>query len=210
MPPFQHSRTFRRFANGVFASLLLVGALPSSGAHAASAHDLLAAAEQSGINTRYLLIGPDGGAVSDDNFRGKFQLITFGYTYCPDVCPTTLAEMALLLKELGHDAERLQAIFISVDPERDTPTVLKTYTPFFDPRILGLTGSTAVIKRIAQNYKVRYAKVKVSNTDPEHYVVDHTAGMFLLGPDGLLIRKFAYGRPIDSVLADLKQAMRLR
>lgn len=209
MPILQTSRLFRLLANGVFASLLLVGTLLPS-AQAASAHEMLAAAEQYGINTRYLLIGPDGGAVSDDNFRGKFQLITFGYTYCPDVCPTTLAEMAFLLKELGRDAERLQAIFISVDPERDTPTVLKTYTPFFDPRILGLTGSTAVIKRIAQNYKVRYAKVKVSNADPEHYVVDHTAGMFLLGPDGLLIRKFAYGRPIDSVLADLKQAMHLR
>lgn len=189
-----------RFAHCVVL-LSLVGL--SQQAWAASAQEKLEA-EMRGLNTRYILVGPQGGAISDEDFRGRFQLITFGYTFCPDVCPTTLAEMTTVLNALGEQAAKIQPIFITVDPERDTPSVLKTYVQFFDPRIIGLTGNPGTIKRIAQNYKVRYARVKVRGSEDGHYVVDHTAGMFLLGPDGRLIRKFAYGRPVEQLVQDIK------
>ncbi|MBS1190822.1 MAG: hypothetical protein H6R10_2614 [Rhodocyclaceae bacterium] len=148
-----------------------------------------------GIVPRYLLIDPNGRATSHEDFRGRFQLIAFGYTYCPDICPTTLVEMADILKRLGERADRLQPIFVTVDPERDTGKVLKTYTEFFHPRILGLTGSPALVRRAADNFKVRYAKVREPGAPPERYSMDHSAGMVLVGPDGTFVRKFAYATP---------------
>lgn len=151
--------------------------------------------ESAGIVPRYLLTDSLGRAVTNEDFKGRFQLIAFGYTFCPDVCPTTLVEMADILKKLGDRADRLQPIFITVDPERDTGAVLKTYTDFFDPRIVGLTGSPALVKRAADNFKVRYAKVREPGAPPDRYSVDHSAGMVLLGPDGTFIKKFAYATP---------------
>jgi len=181
-------------------ALLLAALLCSSPAAAQSAHDLLAG-ETRGINPRYLLQDPNGRSVTSEDFRGRFQLITFGYTYCPDVCPTTLVEMAAVLRQLGDQADRLQAIFITVDPERDTANVLKTYTEFFDPRILGLTGSPALVRRAADNFRIRYAKVREPGS--ENYAVDHSAGMILLGPDGQFIRKFAFATPVDENAAQI-------
>jgi len=185
-------------------ALLLAALLCSSPAAAQSAHDLLAG-ETRGINPRYLLQDPNGRSVTSEDFRGRFQLITFGYTYCPDVCPTTLVEMAAVLRQLGDQADRLQPIFITVDPERDTAKVLKTYTEFFDPRILGLTGSPALVRRAADNFRIRYAKVHEPGSD--NYAVDHSAGMILLGPDGQFIRKFAFATPVDEIAAQLLEVL---
>ncbi|WP_428826106.1 SCO family protein [Azonexus sp. IMCC34842] len=176
-------------------------ALALSGPLAAQTASLPVAEENVGINPRYLLQDPNGRSVTSEDFRGRFQLIAFGYTYCPDICPTTLVEMAAILKQLGDQAGRLQAIFITVDPERDSAQVLKTYTGFFDPRIVGLTGSPALIRRAADNFKIRYAKVREPGGDPAHYAVDHSAGMFLLGPDGSFIAKFAFATPVDELSA---------
>ncbi|MEY4591953.1 MAG: hypothetical protein RIR18_848 [Pseudomonadota bacterium] len=166
----------------------------------------LVQAEPSGIIPRYLLAGPSGQAISEDDFRGRFQLITFGYTFCPDICPTTLAEMTQVLRSLPvADAEKLRLIFITVDPERDTPSVLKTYTTFFDTRIVGLSGSPELVSRAARNFKVRYAKVNPVGSSAEHYSVDHSAGMFLLGPDGQFIKKFPYGKPLNELQAEVLQ-----
>ena len=150
-------------------ALLLAALLCCIPAAAQTAHDLLAG-ETRGINPRYLLQDPNGRSVTNEDFRGRFQLIAFGYTYCPDVCPTTLVEMAAILKQLGEEAERVQPIFITVDPERDTGKVLQTYTEFFDPRILGLTGSPALGRRAADNFRIRYAKVREPGA--ENYAVD--------------------------------------
>ena len=155
------------------------------------------------INPRYLLQDPNGRSVTSEEFYGRFQLIAFGYTYCPDICPTTLVEMAAVLKALGDKAERLQAIFITVDPERDTGKVMKTYTEFFDPRILGLTGPLALTRRAAENFKIRYAKVTESGSAPGNYAVDHSAGMILLSPEGEFIKKFAFATPIDQVSKEI-------
>lgn len=187
-----------------YLAALLAALIVCAPAAAQSAHDLLVG-ETRDINPRYLLQDPNGRSISNEDFSGRFQLIAFGYTYCPDVCPTTLVEMAAILKQLGDQAERLQPIFITVDPERDTAKVLKTYTEFFDPRIVGLTGSPALVRRAADNFKIRYAKVKEPGA--ENYAMDHSAGMILLGPDGLFIKKFAFATPVEKITAQLVKIM---
>lgn len=192
-------------------TLLSLALLIASPASAQANHSLeLLRGENSAINPRYLLQDPNGRSVSSEDFRGRFQLISFGYTYCPDVCPTTLVEMAEILKGLGKGADRVQAIFISVDPERDTGQILKTYTAFFDPRILGLTGSPALTRRTADNFKVRYAKVRTPGADPAHYAVDHSAGIILLGPQGEFIKKFAFSTPITEITQQLGELLNSR
>ncbi len=187
-----------------FLAALLAALIVCTPAAAQSAHDLLVG-DTRDINPRFLLQDTNGRSVTSEDFRGRFQLIAFGFTYCPDVCPTTLVEMAAILKQLGDLADRLQPIFITVDPERDSAKVLKTYTEFFDPRILGLTGSPALIRRAADNFKIRYAKVREPGS--ENYVMDHSAGMILLGPDGQYIRKFAFARPVEQITAQLVEIM---
>lgn len=152
-----------------------------------------------GIVSRYLLMDTKGRAVSDQDFPGRFQLISFGYTFCPDICPTTLAEMSLIMDKLGSLGERLQPLFVTVDPERDTPEVLRRYTDFFHPRIIGLTGSPELVRRVADHFKVRYEKHLEPGAEPGKYSVDHSAGMYLLGPDGRFITKFAYATPHQEI-----------
>ena len=190
------------------SALVLLAALALSAPIAAQSAHRLQAEESVGINPRYLLQDPRGRSVTNEDFRGRFQLISFGYTYCPDVCPTTLVEMATILKQLGEQAERVQPIFITVDPERDTGKVLQTYTEFFDPRILGLTGSPALVRRAADNFKIRYAKVREPGND--NYAVDHSAGMILLGPDGEFIKKFAFATPVDEITGQLREILDTR
>lgn len=148
---------------------------------------------------RYLLQDPNGRAVTNEDFLGRFQLIAFGYTSCPDVCPTTLLEMKEVLKLLGDKASHLQAIFITVDAERDSAEVLREYTAAFDPRILGLRGSEALTRRAANEFRVRYAIVRDPAAPPGSYTVDHSAGMVLLGPDGRTVARFAYATPARQV-----------
>ncbi len=187
-----------KLIRNVFGIFFLVGLVVSPMAVLAQSNGI------NGLVPRYLLAGPSGQAVSQEDFRGRFQLITFGYTFCPDICPTTLAEMMQILNSLQeNEAEKLRLIFITVDPERDTPAVLKTYTNFFDPRIIGLSGSPELVSRAAKNFKVRYAKVKHPGSAPGSYSVDHSAGMFLLGPDGQFIKKFPYGQPLSGLQAEI-------
>lgn len=150
---------------------------------------------EAGIIPRYLLMDTKGRAVTQQDFPGKFQLIAFGYTFCPDICPTTLAEMSLIMNKLGDRADRMQPIFVTVDPERDTPEKLSQYTVFFHPRIIGLTGSPELVRRVADNFKVLYKKHLEPGAAADRYSVDHSAGMYLLGPDGSYLGKFAYGTP---------------
>ncbi len=166
--------------------------------------------ETTHIVPRYLLQDPNGRSVTSEEFFGRYQLIAFGYTYCPDICPTTLVEMAAILKLLDKQSERLQPIFITIDPERDSGKVLKTYTEFFDPRILGLTGSPALIRRAADNFKIRYTKVVEPGAKPGTYAVDHSAGMILLGPDGQFIKKFPFAMPVDQIAAQITAFMTAR
>jgi protein SCO1/2 len=152
---------------------------------------------------RYALRDPNGRAVSSEDFAGRLQLIYFGYTYCPDVCPTSLAVMSQALRQLGADADQIQPIFVTVDPERDTPQMLAEYTAYFHPRLLGLTGSAEAIKRTAELFRARYEFVAAENGDPGRYTVDHTASLFVLGRQGEYLTKFAHGLPAVEVAARL-------
>ena len=160
-----------------------------------------------GIVSRYLLMDTRGQAISDQDFRGSFQLIAFGYTFCPDICPTTLAEMSLIMEKLGSRAEQLQPLFVTVDPERDTPEVLSRYTAYFHPRIIGLTGSPELVRRVADHFKVRYEKHWEPGAEKDKYSVDHSAGMYLLGPDGSFLGKFAYATPPQEVADRIRALM---
>ncbi len=186
------------------AGALLIGL---AGGAAAEVNPFGLARGAEGIVPRYLLVDANGRSVTNEDFPGKFQLITFGYTYCPDICPTTLVDMAAVLERLGERAARLQPIFITVDPERDTPQVLKTYTEFFHPRILGLSGSPALVRRAADNFRVRYEKVNLPQDPPDRYAVDHSAGSYLVAPDGRLAKKFAYGTTAEIMAEQIGQAM---
>jgi protein SCO1/2 len=163
-----------------------------------------------GIVSRYLLMDPKGRAVSDQDFHGSFQLITFGYTFCPDICPTTLAEMSLVMKKLGNRADQLQPLFVTIDPERDTTEVLRRYTAYFHPRLIGLTGSPELVRGVANHFKVQYAKHWEPGAKKDQYSVDHSAGMYLLGQNGEFLKKFAYATPpleiADQILELMKDA----
>lgn len=163
--------------------------------------DNAADAPATGINPRYLLQAGNGRAIMDGDFPKHFQLITFGYTSCPDICPTTLVEMADVLKRLDGKAGELQPIFVSLDPERDSLAVLRTYTTFFDSRILGATGSPELVRRAAENFKVRYEKVFEPGAAPDRYALDHTAGMYLLAPGGQFLARFPYATPTADIAA---------
>jgi protein SCO1/2 len=188
---------------GLRGTAALCAALCLWTAPALARHDL-GVGQTRDIVPRYLLQDVNGRATMAEDFRGRYQLIAFGYTFCPDVCPTTLTEMAAILEALGPLADGLQPIFVSVDPERDTLEVLKNYTAFFDPRIVGMTGSPALVSRAADNFKVRYQKVP---RDDGAYTVDHSAGMYLLGPDGGFLKKFAYATPPGEIAAAIRRRM---
>ena len=192
-----------------FATLvaMLIGA-PLAWAEEPPAGDEEQAA--SGIVPRYLLMDNRGRAVTDQDFPGRFQLISFGYTFCPDICPTTLAEMALIMNKLGKQSARLQPLFVTVDPERDKPDVLRRYTAFFHPSIIGLSGSPELVRRVADNFKVRYEKHWEPGAAKDKYTVDHSAGMYLLGPDGRFLAKFAYATPTGEVAERIRRFMEAR
>lgn len=195
----------------LFCALLAAGFAPLTGGAAEDNEEPTASVETpSPSHGRYLLMDGNGRAVSNGDFPGRFQLISFGYTSCPDVCPTTLAEMAAVLTRLGKDAERLQALFITLDPERDTASVLHHYVGFFDPRIMALSGPPALIRRAADNFLVRYEIVREPGAPAEQYAVDHSAGMFLLGPDGRYVRKFAYALPAAEISERIREIMTRR
>lgn len=135
------------------------------------------------------------------DFRGKVVVIFFGYTHCPDACPTTIGELALVMKELGKDAGRLQVLFVTVDPERDTPAVLSKYAPAFDPSFLGLYGDAEATARTAKEFKAIYQKQPLPGGS---YSMDHSAGSFIFDPAGR-VRLFAqYGQGAQALLHDIR------
>jgi protein SCO1/2 len=134
----------------------------------------------------FSLIDGDGHAVTDQTYRGKFMLVYFGYTYCPDVCPTTLSAVADAMDKLGPKADKIQPLFITVDPKRDKPDVVKQYAAAFGTRIVGLTGSPEQIAAAAKAYRVYYAEHR-TGTGPDDYSMDHSSVLYLMGPDGRFI-----------------------
>jgi protein SCO1/2 len=149
----------------------------------------------------FALIDQTGRRVTDRDLRGKPTLITFGFTSCPDVCPTTLAHMTRWLQALGPAGDRLNMVYVTVDPERDTPQRLRAYLSAFDPRIRGLTGSAPAIARIAHEYRVYNQKVPLAGGG---YTVDHSSTLYLVDAQGRLIRPIAFDDPDAAVLPLLR------
>ncbi|PIM55117.1 SCO family protein [Roseateles chitinivorans] len=137
-----------------------------------------------------------------EDFKGKVVVVFFGFTQCPDVCPTTLAELAQVKKALGADGDKVQGVFITVDPERDKPELLKAYLESFDPGFVALRGSPEQLKEVAKEFKVYYAKVP--GKTPDSYTMDHTAASFLFDPQGR-VRVFSrYGAGATALMSDIK------
>ncbi|MGV3654202.1 MAG: SCO family protein [Noviherbaspirillum sp.] len=150
----------------------------------------------------FVLTDHNGKQRSLADFKGKAVVVFFGYTQCPDVCPSTMAEMSAVMKQLGPDAERLQVLFITVDPERDTQELLSHYVPAFDPRFLGLTGSKAEIDKAVKEFKVFYQKVP--GKEAGSYTMDHTAGSFVFDPQGRIRLFVRHGQGADPIAHDIK------
>jgi protein SCO1/2 len=139
------------------------------------------------------------------DFKGKVVAVFFGFTQCPDVCPTTLADLTEAKKRLGSAGEQLQVVFITVDPARDTPQVLGAYMRNFDPSFVGLTGSSEEIERVAKEFKVFFAKVPGKSEGT--YSVDHTAASYVFDREGRVRLFVRYGQPVEALVADLKRLL---
>ena len=139
------------------------------------------------------------------DFKGKVVVVFFGYTQCPDVCPTTMAEMASVMQKLGPLADQVQVLFITLDPERDTQQLLAQYVPAFDKRFIGLRGTPEQTAKTAKEFKVFYSKVP--GTEPGSYTIDHTAGSYVFDRDGRLRLFIHHGQGADPIVHDLRQLL---
>lgn len=136
------------------------------------------------------------------DFRGKVVAMFFGYTHCPDVCPTTLSDFAMAIRELGADGEKVQVLFVTVDPERDTPELLARYVPSFNPTFLGMYTDAASLAELAREFKVVYQKSSVKG--PVDYLIDHSAGTYVFDAQGRLRLHIAYGTGPEAIARDLR------
>jgi protein SCO1/2 len=154
----------------------------------------------------FALLDAAGKPTTLADFRGKVVVLFFGFTHCPEVCPGTLAELALVKKQLGADGDRMQVLFVTLDPERDRPEILKEYVPAFDPSFVSLYGTTEAIARAAKEFKVYY-KV-VPGPTPETYTLDHTAAAFVFDPKGRLRLFSSYGQGPEALAHDIGLLLR--
>ncbi len=159
------------------------------------------------IGGPFTLTDQDGKPVKDTDFAGKFRIIYFGYSYCPDVCPVDLQKVAAGFARFEKDqperAKQIQPIFITIDPERDTPAVLKQYVGAFHPRLIGLTGTPAQIKAVADAYLVMYKAQKPAGADPKAYLVDHSRQAYLMGKQGEPIALLPYDESPEAIAAEI-------
>ena len=155
------------------------------------------------IGGPFALIDHRGKPRTEQDFKGKLLLVYFGFTYCPDICPTDLLDISLAIDQLGEAGNKIQPLFITVDPERDTPAHLAEYVSLFHPRLIGLTGDAAEIRKAAGAYKVYYAKV--ANEAGTDYTVDHTAFVYLMDADGKYLGFFPPGTTPERIAKAIRQ-----
>jgi len=187
------------FGVWVFAFFVVFSGPATTPLHAQEPPQEQAQALSSTIGGRFMLKDHNGKIVTDQDFQGRFLLITFGYTYCPDVCPTNLVNMSNALDALGERASKIAPIFITVDPERDTAERLHDYVANFDERLIGLTGPQAMVDNVTKRYKVVSIKHHPKNWDQGEYLIDHTASIFLMSPKNEFLVKFAHGMPPEEM-----------
>ena len=190
----------------LFAALV-VGIAAVTGAAAL----LLTGPKPAGIGTAliggpFALTDQDGKRVSEKDFLGRHMLVIFGYTFCPDVCPGELQVMSAALDIMGADSRALTPVFVSFDPERDPPPVMKVYIGNFHPAFRALTGSPQDIAAMARTYRIYYSKVP-SKGGPDQYLMDHSAFIYLMGPDGAYKTHFTYGTDARKLAAEITAAM---
>ena len=155
----------------------------------------------------FSLVDPDGKVRTLADFKGKVVVMFFGYTQCPDVCPTTLTEMQQAMTFLGPQSDKVQVLFVTVDPERDTAAILKQYVPAFDPRFLGLRpADAAALEKVAKDFKIYYKKVP--GTSPGSYTMDHTAGSYAFDPEGRLRLYIKHAQGPETLAHDLKELLK--
>ncbi len=204
------SPTFSRYATSLIliAASLLLGACSKQGD---GEQMLLSPVKSSFTNTDvtgldyakdFALPDHTGKLRTLADFKGKAVVVFFGYTQCPDVCPTTMAEMANVMQQLGPQADKVQVLFITIDPERDTPELLSKYVPSFDSRFLGMVGDKAATEKVAKDFKVFYQKVP--GKEPGSYTMDHTAGSYVFDPQGRIRLFVRHGQGAEPIVHDLK------
>jgi len=155
----------------------------------------------------FFLTGGDGGQVHLGDFRGRVVLLFFGYTSCPDICPTTLAELSLLADELDRLALSVQVLYVTVDPQRDLPDKIATYARAFDPSFIGLTGSEEMLTPVWQSYGV-YRSIDTESPTALGYLVSHSTRLYLIDPQGNLFLSYTYGTPREDILHDIRLLLR--
>jgi len=160
----------------------------------------------SSLGKDFALVDHTGKPRTLADYKGKAVVIFFGYTQCPDVCPTTMSTLAEAMKQLGPDADRVQVLFVTVDPDRDTQALLAEYVPAFDKRFAGLRGDAAATEKVAKEFKVIYQKQP--GATPETYTVDHSAGVFLYDPQGRLRVYMSHGQSPQAYVHDLRELLR--
>ena len=183
---------------GAFAASLAVGLLVMMWAMGG----LKNVAAPAAIGGPFQLTDQTGQSVTDQNLKGRPTLIFFGFTHCPDVCPTSLFEISEVLRAMGKDADRFNAYFISVDPERDTVAAMKDYLSSFDPHLKGLTGDPGAVAKVLTAYRVYAKKVPLKDGD---YTMDHTALIYLMDRDGHFVAPFNLKRTPEEAASDLKR-----
>jgi len=161
-----------------------------------------AVTQASAVGGPFKLTDQDGRTVTETDVKGKPVLVFFGYTHCPDVCPTTLFDMSEVFRKLGPDADRAAGLFITVDPERDTPEAMKSYLSSFDPHLRGLTGDEAAIESAAKAYRVYFRKVPGADGN---YTMDHTGLVYLMDKQGNFVAPFNLKRRPEEAAADLRK-----
>ena len=183
----------------IIAALLVEWAwLRAERAETAAQPSPLVAARAAVAGGPFSLTDHTGKAVSDEDFQGNLVLMVFGYTFCPDVCPTTLQRVAEAMDLLAGGAEQVRPLFVTVDPERDSPEVLSAYVEAFHPRMVGLTGSAEQVRQITESYRVYHAKVGSGDSD---YLMDHSAYIYLLGADGRLLTYLRHDSTPETIAA---------
>ena len=153
----------------------------------------------------FSLVDHTGKRVTEKDFLGKYPLIFFGYTYCPDICPTELQVMSAALDQMGDKGEPIQPVFITIDPQRDTADVLKAYVENFHPRLMGLTGTADEVAVAAKAYRVYYSKA--SGAAAGDYLMDHSSILYLMGPDGKFLKHFTYTTDAKALAVELNAAI---
>ena len=188
-----------RFILALCAALLLAACSPDGPKFKAS--DVTGAS----FGREFTLTDQNGKTRTLADFRGKAVVVFFGYTQCPDACPTTMSALSETMKQLGSEADRVQVLFITVDPDRDTQALLAEYVPAFDKRFLGLRGDAAATERVAKEFKVIYQKQP--GPTPGSYTMDHSAGVFMFDPQGRLRVYAGHGQGPDAYTHDLRELL---